>query len=248
MRGARDQAGKSLVGSAVTFVTNLLTSWKHAWLLMGGLLAMECVLCGLIITRKAYTKIDWDAYMSEVAPPMDQGDYDYTHLRGETGPLVYPAAFVWLYGALRRFAGGDGSDVRAAQWAFAAVYVGTQALVFLIYARVGSKRVPPYVLVLLCLSKRMHSIYVLRLFNDCWAMLLLYAAVALFAYRRWRLGCVLYSLAVGVKMNIFLFAPALALLMIKEGGWAGAITNIAICAVVQVGIAVPFLLTNFVGW
>ena len=61
--------------------------------------------------------------MDEVKPPMVDGVYDYTDLRGETGPLVYPAGFVWLYGALRSVAGGDGSDVRVAQWIFAGVYV-----------------------------------------------------------------------------------------------------------------------------
>ena len=95
-------------------------------------------------------------------------------------------------------------------WSFLSPrYVATQALVFAVYRRAASERVPPWVLVLLCLSKRMHSVYVLRLFNDCWAMFLLYAALLLFTYRSWKLGCVLFSLAVSVKMNVMLFAPAL---------------------------------------
>eukprot|EP00567_Pseudictyota_dubia_P012719 CAMPEP_0197458078 /NCGR_PEP_ID=MMETSP1175-20131217/47671_1 /TAXON_ID=1003142 /ORGANISM="Triceratium dubium, Strain CCMP147" /LENGTH=78 /DNA_ID=CAMNT_0042992605 /DNA_START=27 /DNA_END=260 /DNA_ORIENTATION=+ len=64
-------------------------------------------------------------------------------------------------------------------------------------------------MVLLCLSKRIHSIFVLRLFNDCPAMLLLYVSVYLFALNKWRTGCIFFSLAVSIKMNVLLFAPGL---------------------------------------
>ena len=42
------------------------------------------------------TEIDWKAYMDEVEGVVN-GTYDYTQLRGDTGPLVYPAGFVYLF-------------------------------------------------------------------------------------------------------------------------------------------------------
>ena len=184
LRGVRD---------LITFGRRAATSWHTAVPLIPLVLLGELVLCLLIIKVIRYTPIDFNAYMEEVEGPLVHGVWDYAELRGETGPLVYPGGFVWLFAGLRFVAGGDGSDVRAAQCAFAAAYVATHALVFAVYARARPAGMPPWVAVLLCASKRLHSLYALRLFNDCWAILLLYAAVLAFSHRRWAAGCALYS-------------------------------------------------------
>lgn len=177
--------------------------------------------------------------------PHLQGELDYAKLKGDTGPLVYPAGFVYLFAALRRLTGGSvvAAQVRwrgrpwlarAArprqclccsssrifpsmggclvsvspsaccttfctsrsshsgtvsrippaptpclphphpQYIFAALYLATQAVVMALYARTAA--LPPWSLALLCASRRLHSIFVLRLFNDCWAMFVAYGA------------------------------------------------------------------------
>jgi len=208
----------------------------------------ETLLTALIVLKRPYTEIDWKAYMEEVKGPIDEGTFDYMQLRGATGPLVYPGGFVALYGALRALAGGDGSDIRTAQWAFVGVYVGTHALAAACYAAAWPRSMPPWALLLLCISLRLHSIYVLRLFNDCWAMLLAWASFALFCRGRWVVGCVCFSLGVGVKMSVLLYAPGLLFLLLEAHGIAGAVCHIAICALVQLVLGLPFLLTNPVGY
>jgi alpha-1,3-mannosyltransferase len=132
------------------------------------------------------------------------------NLKGDTGPLVYPAGFVHLFSWLHRTTGGT---IKPAQYIFTALYLATQFIVMLMYIR--SKTVPPWSLALLCFSKRIHSIFVLRLFNDCWAMFVAYVATAALQARRWTIAIFLYSLAVSVKMNVLLFAPGVLAVIIK---------------------------------
>ena len=50
--------------------------------------------CGLIcISHWSDTEIDWQAYMQEVEGVLN-GTLDYSLLKGDTGPLVYPAGLV----------------------------------------------------------------------------------------------------------------------------------------------------------
>ena len=65
-----------------------------------------------------------------------------------------------------RWATGGG-DIGRGQVLFAALYLLSQALALGLTISAGA--VPPAFLPLLAASKRLHSIYVLRLFNDCWS-------------------------------------------------------------------------------
>ncbi|NWI80288.1 ALG3 mannosyltransferase, partial [Dryoscopus gambensis] len=195
--------------------------------------------------RPADTEIDWKAYMQEVEG-FANGTLDYTQLKGDTGPLVYPAGFVYIFLGLY-YATGRGSDIRLAQYLFAGLYLLNLLLVFRIYCR--TNKVPPYVFFFMCCaSYRIHSIFVLRLFNDPVAMALLFLAINLFLDERWSWGCLFFSLAVSVKMNILLFAPGLLFLLLQRFGLLGCIPKLCICALLQVVLGLPFLLVNPVGY
>jgi alpha-1,3-mannosyltransferase len=76
------------------------------------------------------TEIDWIAYMQEVGGFLG-GERDYMKLKGDTGPLVYPAGFVYLYSALYWLT-GSGEKLVVGQWVFAVLYVASLAVVMMI--------------------------------------------------------------------------------------------------------------------
>mmetsp|Transcript_36495 Transcript_36495/g.46843 ORF Transcript_36495/g.46843 Transcript_36495/m.46843 type:complete len:248 (+) Transcript_36495:148-891(+) len=214
-------------------------SKKYNWfvyLFTSCIVLAEILGCLLIIRKVAYTEIDWVAYMQEVSGFLG-GEYNYYNLRGDTGPLVYPAGFVYVYSALY-YLTDKGQDIELAQYVFMGVYLAVVVVVLAIYTRVGG--LPCWALLLLSLSKRVHSIFVLRCFNDGLAMLFVYTSILLFCRNKWRFGCVVFSLAVSIKMNILLFAPGLLLLLLQSQGVMGTIPCLAICAAVQILLGLPF--------
>jgi len=213
----------------------------YSWLIACVLLLAECLVCAAVINRVKYTEIDWVAYMQEVEGVVN-GTFDYSQLKGDTGPLVYPAGFVWLFMGLY-YITSHGTNIVFAQCLFSLLYVATLALVFRILCR--TKKVPPFIFaVISCTSYRIHSIFILRLFNDPVALFLLYAAINLFMDNHWSLGSLMFSLAVSVKMNILLYAPALLLAYLAILGPTATLQQLTICAGTQLLLAVPFLVSN----
>ncbi|CAG0895773.1 unnamed protein product [Cyprideis torosa] len=227
--------------ASVKDLSQLLTNPQAGPLVAVLILLLEVVLNGFIISFRRYTEIDWSTYMQQVEMVLN-GTREYSSIRGDTGPLPYPAGHVWIY-TLLYFLTDRGSNVWRAQVIFAGFYLLTLGTVFLIYLR--SQKVPPYVFPLMSLiAYRVHSIYVLRLFNDPLAMMFLYAAIYCFMTNWWSIGSLCYSLAVSVKMNILLFSPALLMLFLIVLGLQETLKQLTICALPQLVLAAPFLLSH----
>ncbi|KAI0022381.1 glycosyltransferase family 58 protein [Xylariomycetidae sp. FL0641] len=207
------------------------------------LLVLDAVLCALIIWKVPYTEIDWKAYMEQVAQYV-AGERDYEVIKGGTGPLVYPAAHVYTYTALYRLT-DEGKNIRLAQELFGVLYVATLALVMGCYWKA---KVPPYVFPLLILSKRLHSIFVLRCFNDCFAVFFLWLTIYFLQRRQWTLGSLAYAWGLGIKMSLLLVLPAVGLIIFLGRGFKGSLHQAVIIAQVQFTIASPFLRENARGY
>lgn len=137
-----------LLGQGIDFATNP----KYTRWISPVLLAFDAVLCGLIIWKVPCmpccflhlfhlaplrligitdTEIDWEAYMQQVQQYVS-GERDYTKIKGGTGPLVYPAAHVYIYTALYWIT-NQGKDIFVAQMIFGFLYLLALAVVMACY-------------------------------------------------------------------------------------------------------------------
>jgi len=243
--GSRPQVKNSSQSKIIPTITipqpfaTILFDRNSSWLLSTILLIGELFLGILIIERVSYTEIDWIAYMQEVGGFLS-GEFDYINLRGDTGPLVYPAGFVYIFAILRYFT-NDGENIKLAQYIFLFFYLFNLFIIHLIYR--SSKLIPPYVLILLSLSKRIHSIFVLRLFNDCLSMLFLYLAIYLIIKNKFYFSSFCFSLSLSIKMNILLFSPAYLLILMYTKRVHTVIKHLLFMLSIQIILALPFLLT-----
>lgn len=121
--------------------------------------------------------------------------------------------------------------MRLAQYIFTALYLATLTLVMLCYRRAGA---PPWLFPLLVLSKRLHSIFLLRLFNDGFAVFLLFLAIYCWQRRLWTLGSLAFSVGLGVKMSLLLALPAVGVVLWQGMGRDRALRQAILMGQVQV--------------
>ncbi|KAJ8571861.1 hypothetical protein ON010_g4975 [Phytophthora cinnamomi] len=88
---------------------------------------------------RADTEIDWSTYMQQVEL-FKGGERDYVNIRGDTGPLVYPAGFLYVFSFLHSVT-DEGQNIRRAQYIFLGIYLVMIATVLAIYYR--ARVLPP---------------------------------------------------------------------------------------------------------
>lgn len=176
------------------------------------------ILAKIVIANVKYTEIDFSTYMQQIEL-VNAGALDYSMITGDSGPIVYPAGYVQVYQALYWLTDG-GENLKIAQKAFAYLFTLTIAFTCAVYSMVGN--LPPWPFYLLLCSRRLISIYVLRLFNDCFTTLAMVCVVLLLQVASYwssslsdtsmlllcGVAADVYSMAISVKMNALLYLPA----------------------------------------
>ncbi|QPG73748.1 hypothetical protein FOA43_001061 [Brettanomyces nanus] len=212
-----------LAKDAVWSMKSLVINPEFCRIVVFPLLIAESIAMEVIILNVPYTEIDYSTYMQQI-DLIEKGELHYSQVAGDTGPIVYPGGYVWIYSWMKFLTNGI-ENLRLGQEAFRILYLATLLLVFVAYFLTGA-HIRPYLLYLLVLSKRLHSIYVLRLFNDCFATFFSVAAVVALQVAarvkvsggftsknsRWLivlclLAADLLAVAISVKMNALLYLP-----------------------------------------
>ena len=103
-------------------------------------------------------------------------------------------------------------------------------------------------LLICCLSYKMHSTYLLRMFNDCVAILFMNLCILFSLKNKWGLSVVLYSVALSIKMNILLYLPGLLLVINWTYNYVATLSTVLFVVGFQLLIALPFLQTNPSGY
>ncbi|EGW30491.1 Dolichyl-phosphate-mannose-glycolipid alpha-mannosyltransferase [Spathaspora passalidarum NRRL Y-27907] len=220
------------------------------------IVSLSSVVVKLIIANVNYTEIDFSTYMQQIRL-VNEGEIVYEEIYGDTGPLVYPAGHVQIYQWINWLT-DDGKDIATAQSIFGYLFVFTLSIVCAIYELCGD--VPPWPMYLLVLSKRLFSIYVLRLFNDCWTTACMVGVILLLqsasmAHNFSKTICFLltviasdlFSLAISIKMNALLYLPAFLLVsyFLVDENLIKFVVVVAVIPLIQVATGWKFLVPLF---
>ncbi|CEF62316.1 Dol-P-Man:Man(5)GlcNAc(2)-PP-Dol alpha-1,3-mannosyltransferase [Strongyloides ratti] len=176
-------------------------------------LLSELLICFLILTFGKYTEIDWSTYIQQVKI-YQSGEYNYTKISGDTGPCVYPAGFLRIFSLLSSLT-NNGIDIFRGQQIFAALYL---ILIFFVHKVFKSTRsLPPIALIIMTFSSyRVHSIFILRLFNDGIGTIFIYLFIYLLLNESYILSLLSFSMALSIKMNALLYLPVLGLILMDK--------------------------------
>lgn len=185
------------------------------------------------------TEIDFTTYLQHARQVFVNGVTNYSQITGDSGPIAYPAGFLYAFEIIRRVC-EDGHNWRMAQLIFTLLYLIQLMVTFKIYQLA---RAPNITYLLAIFSKRLHSIFLLRMFNDCLTMPVMHIAILLIMLRYWRWGSLAFALALSIKMNVLLFSPAWLVILLWNGGVKTTIKSSLIILAVQLVVGFPFLMT-----
>eukprot|EP00382_Lankesteria_abbotti_P004036 CAMPEP_0113845270 /NCGR_PEP_ID=MMETSP0372-20130328/663_1 /TAXON_ID=340204 /ORGANISM="Lankesteria abbotti" /LENGTH=140 /DNA_ID=CAMNT_0000814293 /DNA_START=72 /DNA_END=491 /DNA_ORIENTATION=- /assembly_acc=CAM_ASM_000359 len=100
-------------------------------------LSVDVALSVLIVNVVPYTEIDWQAYMKQVGSFLG-GELNYYNLKGDTGPIVYPAGHVYLFSLLYNIT-DSGTMIHTVQRVFLCCYLTYLVILLRMFLKSGER-------------------------------------------------------------------------------------------------------------
>lgn len=248
---------KNVIKDIYSAIYFMLFDPRACRLVIPVIVPLASIIAKLVIANVKYTEIDFSTYMQQIEL-VNAGALDYSVITGDTGPIVYPAGYIQVYQALYWLTDG-GNNIILAQKAFGYLYALTVGFTCAVYSMVGD--LPPWPLYLLLCSRRLISIYVLRMFNDCFTTLAMICVIFMLQVASYwsnvlsdssmfllcGVAADIYSMAISMKMNALLYLPAFVVVIYFLLGERilRLVAVLLVIPVVQVLIGWRFLLPMF---
>jgi alpha-1,3-mannosyltransferase len=204
---------------------------------------VDALLSFTILWKFPFVDLDFSTYLEQSRAVYISKEFDYEKIQGRQGPLVYPAGHVYFFTVLDFLTKGD---VFKAQITFTFLYLATLYVVLRNYEKAGY---PSWALFLCILSRRVHSIYIVRCFNDGICVFFSHLAIKFLIEKKYFAASLMHSLAVSVKMSALLYSFGLLYVLLQNVKLKRALVYVSLgCALPQLILGFPFLLNNPIGY
>eukprot|EP00127_Corallochytrium_limacisporum_P005316 Clim_evm47s202 gene=Clim_evmTU47s202 len=221
--------------------------WPHGYLVIDAMMSL------VYIDAFPADHVLWDKNMSQVVSVIG-GEYNYERIGRDDSPIGYPAGHIYLFWLLD-YIGGGPENMFASQIFFALVSVATWWLIAQIHSEFFQETIDRKSQVQKGHAEAAHFLYLLaptarlllvtRCSPDGIAMLLVYAALYLYAVKRqWIAGTVAYALSASIRSSALADAPALIIMLWRSLPERHALMHIGIIAAIHLLLGWPFLVAN----
>ena len=198
----------------------------------------------IVIAVSECHNIDLEAYAEQSAIYLKHTN-DYSKLIGDTGPIQYPAASLYLYSFFNWL-----WDFQITKDRMMRVHVILDMirmwLIVKVYKRAfsGRKQAKMFTFMLLFVSAKYKYVGVTRHFNDCFMVVFCLAAILVWQHQHLILSAVLFAIAINIKMSALLMIPGYLLTVAFNAGLLRALMTLAFIAALQIVIGLEFILVN----
>lgn len=186
-----------------------------------------------------YFDVDFTSYTEQSSQFLD-GERDLSKITGKNGPWLYPALHIYTFAGIYLLVGVE-TFIRYAQLINLAIHIITCIFTVKIYAKAfGNTSKDTWLVALICLNTKIITNSIRIWYAEEYNIMLVFIAIYCFQ-KSWNfLGICFISIAMGFKMSILLFIPAVYyVLSITQGILLGTI-YIALIFMVQEAWAIPF--------